>query len=111
MLVLRQPGTLYTTMPDGQLANFYTLQAFNRVNRPVRFSIEVAEPRGATVMPLGTFAEVPPHGLLEGRFLLRVPEAAVSGTSTPLRLTVRTSEGVARIVTTSFLGPAKRIDD
>ncbi|MBK5298985.1 MAG: cytochrome c oxidase accessory protein CcoG [Vicinamibacteria bacterium] len=109
VLVLRQPGTLYTTTLGGDLANFYTLQAFNRSNRPVRFSIDVVEPRGATVMPLGPLDQVGPHGLLEGRFLLRAPTSALTGASTPVRLAVRADGEPAGEVVSSFLGPASTV--
>lgn len=107
VLVLRQPGTLYTTMPDGDLANFYTIQAFNRSDRPVRFSIEVVEPRGAKVMPIGSLDEVGPHALLEGRFLLQAPSSALTGGSTPVRLAVHVEGDEPQDVESSFLGPAR----
>jgi cytochrome c oxidase accessory protein FixG len=105
VLVLRQPGTLYTTLAGGDLGNFYTLQAFNRSNRAVRFSLDVLEPRGATLMPLGSIEEVAPHALLEGRFLLRAPSGALTGTSTPVRLAVRVDGEPTGEVTSAFLGP------
>ena len=106
VLVLRQPGTLYTTMLGGDLANFYTLQAFNRSDRPVRFSLEVVEPRGATVMPLGPLDQVGPHALLEGRFLLRVPATALAGATTPVRFAIKAEGQPDGETATSFLGPA-----
>ncbi len=33
VLILRQPGTLYTTITGGDVANFYTVQALNRTGR------------------------------------------------------------------------------
>ena len=105
VLILRQPGTLFTTV-GSDLANFYTLQAFNRSDRPVQFAIEVVEPRGATVMPLGVLDRVGPHGLLEGRFLLRANPSTLSGASTPVRLAVRVDGQPTGEVASSFLGPA-----
>lgn len=107
VLVLRQPGTLYTSLPSGELANFYTLQAFNRTNRPVRFSIEVIEPRGAKVMPIGSLDEVGAHALFEGRFLLQAPPSALAGGSTPVRLAVHVEGDRPQDVESSFLGPAR----
>jgi cytochrome c oxidase accessory protein FixG len=106
VLVLRQPGTLHTTMLGGDLANFYTLQAFNRSDRPVRFSLEVVEPRGATVMPLGPLDQVGPHALLEGRFLLRAPATALAGATTPVRFAIKAEGQPDGEIATSFLGPA-----
>ena len=106
VLILRQPGTLYTTTLGGDLANFYTVQAFNRTSRAVRFSIDVVEPQGATVMAVGALDEVGPHGLLEGRLLLRAPVSALSGVSTPVRFVVRADAEEPVEVKSSFLGPA-----
>lgn len=104
VLVLRQPGSLYTTV-GADLANFYTLQAFNRSDRKVRFELEVIEPHGATLMPLGSLDQVGAHALLEGRFLLRVPASALVGSITPVRLGVRADGRPGSEATTTFIGP------
>jgi cytochrome c oxidase accessory protein FixG len=106
VLILRQPGTLYAAVTDADVANFYTVQAFNRTGGVTQFAIEVVEPRGATVTSLGRFDTVEPYGLLEGRLLLRVPRAALRGPKTPVRFAVRTNGAVVQIVESAFLGPA-----
>ena len=107
VLVLRQPGTLFTTTADGQIANFYTLQVFNRTDRPVNFSLEILEPAGGQILPLGPLDQVGPHALLESRFLLRVPPEVLTAASTPVRIGIRTDGAPASEVTTRLLGPAK----
>lgn len=106
VLILRQPGTLYTAMPGGQIANFYTLQAFNRRGSSIRFAIDVLEPSGASVLPLGRLGEVAPHSLTEGRLLLQVPAASLAAGTTAVRLRVRSDRGAESEVRTTFLGPA-----
>jgi cytochrome c oxidase accessory protein FixG len=108
VLILRQPGTLYTNVTGGDVANFYNIQAFNRTGQATTFAIEVVEPRGATVTTLGELNEVEPFGLLEGRLLLRVPPASLAGPSTPIRFAVRTRDGVVQTIDSAFLGPAHR---
>jgi hypothetical protein len=49
---------------------------------------------------------VPPYALLEGRLLVTIPMTSLHGSSTPLRLAVRTAGGVIQTIDTSFLGPA-----
>ncbi|HEX7088401.1 MAG TPA: cytochrome c oxidase accessory protein CcoG [Vicinamibacterales bacterium] len=105
VLILRQAGTLYTTTADGDVANFYTVQAFNRSDRARRFDIEVVEPRGATVMPVGRLGEVGPHALFEGRLLVRVPASVLTGVSTPVRFAVTVEGSPAGEIESSFLGP------
>src|SRR4029079_8140203 len=91
-LILRQPGTLYAVAAAGDVANFYTVQVFNRTRRSTTFSIEVVEPRGATVTALGPLGRIDPDAIVESRVLVRAPHDALAGASTPVRFVVR-SEG------------------
>jgi len=106
VLVLRQPGTLYVTLANGDIANFYQVQAFNRTGRPASLTIEVASPRGATVTALGPLGHIGPYGQIDGRCLLQLPAAALAGPSTPVRFVVRTDHGGEQVIESAFLGPA-----
>jgi cytochrome c oxidase accessory protein FixG len=106
VLVLRQPGTLYTTVADGEIANFYQIQAFNRSGTPATFTIEVSSPRGATLTALGEVGHVDAYGQLDGRVVLRVPASSLAGASTPVRFVVRTAAGAQQQIDSAFLGPA-----
>lgn len=104
VLVLRQPGTLQTTLDNGDVSNFYNVQVINRTNRAFALTYRVVEPRGGTLTPLGPIGELVPYGLIQSRFLVRLPKAAVTGTSTPVRIEVRTAGGeIVDTVRTSFL--------
>lgn len=103
-VILRQPGTLYATVAGGDIANFYTLEGLNRSGRPASFSVEVLEPAGARVTILGS-SEVPAYGVLDARLLLRLPPSAILGTTTPVRLTVRSGGDVVQQIDSAFLGP------
>ena len=103
VLVLRQPGTLQTTLDNGDVSNFYNLQVINRSRHHVAITYHVLEPAAASITPLGPIHDVPPLGLVESRFLLRVPAAALKGTSTPVRIEVRQGGERLHTVETSFL--------
>ena len=107
VLVLRQPGTLHVAIGDAEIANFYNLQAFNRTGTATPFTVDVIEPAGGRATSLGLAGEVPPYALLEGRLLVTIPITSLRGSSTPLRLAVRTAGGVIQTIDTSFLGPAE----
>jgi polyferredoxin len=107
VLVLRQPGTLYQTVTGGDLANFYNVQAFNRTGRSRAFTIEIAEPRGASVVTLGPFGDVGPYGLVESRLMVRMHPGALAGSSTPVRFLVRADDHIVQTIDSSFLGPAR----
>lgn len=107
VVVLRQPGTLFATLPNGDVTNFYTLQVFNRTARAQAFSLVVDAPAGATITPLGAADAVGPHALLEGRLLLTAPAASVAGASTTVRMRVRIGERDVERLQTNFVGPAR----
>ena len=105
VLVLRQPGTLYTELPNGEVSNFYQVQAFNRTGRDESFTIEVRSPRGAALTPLGQLDHVDAYGQLDGRLILTLPVSSLIGPSTPVRFVVHTQSGAEQAIDSAFLGP------
>jgi cytochrome c oxidase accessory protein FixG len=107
VLVLRQPGTLFATLPNGDITNFYNLQVFNRTGTPVAFTIAVNTPAAARLTPLGPLDRVLAHGLLEGRLLLTIPADAMRGSATPVHLRVLAEGGESFDVVTNAVGPQR----
>jgi len=107
VLVLRQPGTMFTTLPSGEVVNFYNVQVFNRTSRRLPFEIVAVAPAGTRVTPLGDLSAVEPHALLEGRLLLTMPAERTMGTGTPVGLDVRQEGRTVQHITSSFIGPAR----
>jgi polyferredoxin len=105
VLILRQPGSLYASLPEGDVANFYTIQALNRTAAPAGFVLEVLEPRGAVATTLGPISPVDAYAVRDGRFLIRAPLAALRGASTPVRVRVTAPGHDTLILESSFLGP------
>jgi cytochrome c oxidase accessory protein FixG len=105
ILVLRQPGTLYVTLPNGDVGNFYVVQAFNRTARELRFTIEVASPSAAEAIPIGELGRIGAYEASEGRLLVRINPAAAAGASTAIQLLVRLDTGVVLPIESAFLGP------
>ena len=99
VLILRQPGTLYTTITGGDMANFYTVQALNRTGRSRAFTIEVVEPHGATIVEPGRARRrrrlraggKPRHAAPPARLTSREP-------NTPIQFAVRADDGVVQTV-------------
>jgi polyferredoxin len=103
VLILRQPGTLQTTLDNGDVSNFYNVQVINRTRQAFTLTYRVLEPAAGSITPLGPIHDVQPFGLVQSRFLLRLPPAAVTGTSTPVRIEVRQAGELVDTVDTSFL--------
>jgi cytochrome c oxidase accessory protein FixG len=105
VLVLRQPGTLFATLPNGEIANFYTVQSFNRTAQPVHFDLEVTQPAGAGATLLGAVGDVRPNALAEGRLLVHVPASQLHGGTTSIQFVVLSGGKVVQTITSSFVGP------
>jgi cytochrome c oxidase accessory protein FixG len=103
--VLRQPGTMFATLPSGDVANFYNVQVFNRTREDVPFEVAAVEPAGAVVMPIGDLSRVAPHALLEGRLLVTLPRASARVDGVPVRLVVSRAGRIVQEIETSFVGP------
>jgi cytochrome c oxidase accessory protein FixG len=108
VLILRQPGTLYTEMDNGAVGNFYNVQVINRTGEAHSLEYVATSPAGATITALGPIDSIDPHGVLESRFLLRLPESSLGGASTPVRIEVRSNGQLFQTIDSSFLGPARR---
>ena len=108
VLILRQPGTLQTTLDNGDVSNFYNLQVLNRSNSAYTLTYRVVQPVGGSITPLGPIGDVPPYGLVQSRFLLRLPARGVTGTSTPVRIEVSDGGEFVATVETSFLAIANQ---
>ncbi|WP_396626701.1 cytochrome c oxidase accessory protein CcoG [Luteitalea sp.] len=104
VLILRQPGTLQTTLDNGDVSNFYNVQVINRTNTPFTLQYRVVEPAGGSITPLGPIGDMAPYGIIQSRLLLRLPSTAVKGTSTPVRIEVTQGGQLVEMVETSFLG-------
>ena len=108
VLILRQPGTLQTTLDNGDVSNFYNVQVINRSGAAYTLAYRVVDAVGGSITPLGPIGEVQPYGLVQGRFLLRLSPKAVSGTTTPVRIEVSERGEVVTVVQTSFIGIANQ---
>ncbi|MEZ5320257.1 MAG: cytochrome c oxidase accessory protein CcoG [Vicinamibacterales bacterium] len=108
VLILRQPGTLFTEVGADGLANFYNVQVLNRTRRPLTLEYVAVTPAGATVTPLGDITHAPAHDVIESRLLLTVPAANLTGPTTPVRIEVRAGGRVLDTIDSSFLGPGTR---
>jgi cytochrome c oxidase accessory protein FixG len=104
-VVLRQPGTLYATLANGDVTNFYNVQVFNRTRHARPYLLAAVAPAGATLTPLGLSGEVPAHGLIEGRMLVTVPSGAVVAGGNRVTFEVRDGRQLIERFDSSFVAP------
>jgi cytochrome c oxidase accessory protein FixG len=108
VLILRQPGTLFTELPGDAIGNFYSVQVVNRTAGSHALTYRAISPEGASITLLGDIHEARPHGLVEGRLLLSVPAARLSGAANRVTFEILSDGQRLDVVESSFLGPGKR---
>jgi cytochrome c oxidase accessory protein FixG len=108
VLILRQPGTLFTAVGADTIGNFYNVQVINRTAEDRALEYRVVRPAGATITPLGPIGHAGPHGIVESRMLVTVPPAGLAGAATPLQFEVSSGGKVIDVIDSSFLGPGKQ---
>jgi cytochrome c oxidase accessory protein FixG len=105
VLILRQPGTLFTTVGENAIANFYNIQVINRTGRSHALEYRIVSPKGAEVVALGPIDRIESQGLIESRLLVRAPRAALTGSSTAVIVDVFADGERVRTLQTSLIGP------
>lgn len=104
--LLRSPGTLYQTMPNGDISNLYLMKVFNKTNRDVPVELRLESHPGGTLTIAGGELTLPAEHLKQSAVIIQLPPGQLAGESTPVIIGVYSGEERLGKVKTSFLGPA-----
>lgn len=102
--ILREPGTLYQELPNNRYSNIYDVQVINKTFDSIDFEIELISPAG-DLISLGAIGNVAGQELAEGRFMVQLDEAQLTGLQTELIFSVKVDGEEVERVKTGFLGP------
>ncbi len=105
--ILRQPGTMYQTLPDNQYSNIYELKVINKTFEPITYEVRLQAPNGE-LTPLGDISNVPPQGSTEGRILVKLPAESLTGSQTELTFEVYANGTLVETITSGFIGPGNQ---
>lgn len=103
--ILRQPGTLYQTLPDNKYSNIYEINVINKTFDSIRYEVRLRRPEGGVLTPLGDFGTIPPQGAAEGRFLIKLPGKQLDRPNTELVFDIYADGEKVETVTSGFIGP------
>ncbi|MBV6405898.1 MAG: cytochrome c oxidase accessory protein CcoG [Flavobacteriales bacterium] len=102
--VLRTPGMLYQTRPDGRISNLYNYKVVNKTSRRMSIRFEVREPAGDLQL-VGRAIELEPAAMAQGSLFIILPPTSLDGMKTRVDLGVYGDERLLEEVSTSFVGP------
>lgn len=104
-ILLRAPGTMFQTLPDGSYSNIYTAKIINKTFDLMPLDIRVIEPANGVIMPINKLDHIEPQTVLEGRFIVKLPEEAVKGNRTDIIFGVFVNGEQVETVKSTFIGP------
>ncbi|MDZ7716772.1 MAG: cytochrome c oxidase accessory protein CcoG [Balneolaceae bacterium] len=107
--ILRQPGTLYQTLPNNQYSNIYEIRVINKTFKNLPYEVKLRSPEGE-LTPLGDFSSVPPQGSAKGRFLIKLSQTELNGLKTELVFDVYSNGERVETITSGFIGPEETKD-
>jgi cytochrome c oxidase accessory protein FixG len=107
VIVMRQPGTLFTVMADNRIANFYTIQLINKTFSRKDVEVRVLSPEGAVLTPLSEYGHIAEQNVQHGRFLLALPTGVVPQQYNKVKIGVFVQNQLIKETETTFLAPAQ----
>lgn len=103
--ILRSPGSLYQTMPNGEISNLYLMKVFNKTNRDVPMELRIESPDGGTLTIAGGPLRVPAEQIKQSAVIVQYPPEILQGSSTPVVIGVYSEGERLNKVKTQFMGP------
>ncbi len=104
--LLRAPGTLYQTQPNGDLSNLYLVKLMNKTNRDVPVELRLEKPAGHLQIA-GQALTAPPRGLAESAVVVTLSPDVLTASSQPVEIGVYSGDRKLKTLKTNFLGPGK----
>jgi cytochrome c oxidase accessory protein FixG len=102
--VLRTAGMLYQDEGNGMYTNLYNYTIVNKTNRDLPITLKSETPN-TEIQLVGDSLTVQRQGHREGVFFIRINEAYITGTKTPVVVGIYEGDRLIEKVKTNFIGP------
>lgn len=103
--LLRAPGTLYQTQPNGEISNLYLVKLMNKTTREIPVELRLEKPAGHLQIA-GQALVAPPRGLAESAVIISLAPDALTQPSLPIEVGVYHEGRKLKSLKTNFLGPS-----
>ncbi|QMU26658.1 cytochrome c oxidase accessory protein CcoG [Adhaeribacter radiodurans] len=104
--ILRTPGMLYQKTAQHRISNLYNISIINKTTTSLPITLRLLEPQG-TIKLVRDNLVLPEQGLAEGVFFAEIPQSALQGTSTEIKIGVYSGDKLITTEKTKFLGPGQ----
>lgn len=104
--ILRTPGTMFNTLPNGNISNLYTVKIINKTFEEMPLEFRLKDIQGKLTLA-GSKLVVPADGLAQSALIAELsPEHLISG-SNSIQIEVVSNGEILQTVKTGFMAPEK----
>lgn len=103
--LLRMPGALFQTMPDGHISNLYQLKLTNKTSHEIPVELRLEEPADGELVVAGGQLTLAPGKQLETSVIVELSPTVLGSRKTPIRLGVYAEGRRLDTIKAVFLGP------
>lgn len=102
--ILRTPGLLFQEQPDNRITNLYNINLANKTLKEVPITLKLNGLDGEVKM-IGSDFNLPPAGIIEGKFIIYVAKDKIKMMNTPFTIQVFAGDKMLNELESSFNGP------
>lgn len=102
--VLRTPGQLFQTQPNGQISNLYNIKLANKTRKDLPITLKIENLEGEITI-IGNDIKVPAESYFQTSFFVNVNRDRIERRKTPLVIGVYQDGKKIKTASTTFLGP------
>ncbi len=105
--LLRAPGALFQTMPNGRISNLYTVKLVNKTHRDIPVTLRLEDSPGELRVMSQREIVVPAERLFETSLLIELDPAQIASHNSALTIGVYSGGSLIETLKTVFVGPRR----
>lgn len=102
--ILRAPGQIFQTLPDGRLSNLYNIKLANKTRKDVPLTLKLEDIKGE-INIIGDNLTVPKESYFQKPFFVKINRSEIVRRKTPIKIGVYENGKRIEVTETTFLGP------
>jgi cytochrome c oxidase accessory protein FixG len=102
--VLRTPGQIFQTLPDGRIANLYSVKFVNKTRKDVPLTLKLEDAKGE-IQIVGNALKVPAESYFQSPFFVKLKSEDLQRRKTKIKIGVYRAGKKLTVAETTFIGP------
>jgi len=103
--VLRTPGQIFQTQPDGRISNLFNIKLANKTRKNIPMTLKLENVKGE-ISIIGNNLTVPAESYFQSPFFVKIEKGQIEKRKTKLLIGVYEGDKKIETAETTFIGPA-----